>query len=348
MKKTILACALGAIATMSLHAYTEEHMVIEMKDGSTVEYNVADVEKVNFSVVEYNFTITPAEGEMVAYATVPSLLRVLPSETGASTLLGFGNVEGATAEEITAGEYGVYLSVSASKIYTGEFDLAENGDSYILKVVKYTEGGAEYVLDEVASGKLSTKFNQKNRKVTLELDAVMSDGTAIAAKYEGVPTDVESIEGIVPSKKYGNEAFYYNADGKESQANIASVSMRYSSYSSATTFTFTFEGYLGGQTEATLMIPDAVFESGQEEFSLPETNGWQFKLGYFIQLFGKTGNEDRDKYSNVADNGTMKAKKNEDGSYELFIEIQNYYDNYVGTHQGTPEKVILNYVGVIE
>lgn len=348
MKKMILAGAIGALATMSLHAYTEEQMVIELKDGTTVEYNVENVEKVNFKVTEFNFTITPANGEMVAYATVPTLLRVIPDNAGDPTLLGFGNVAGATAEEIAQGEYGVYLSVSPSKIYTGEFDLAENTDSYTLKLVKYTEGGSEWTLDKVTSGTLSTKFNNKTRKVTLELEAVMSDGTAISAKYDGAATDVESIEGLTPAKVYGNEGFYTNEDGAESHAVISSVSKRYSSYSKATTFTITFDGYLGGQDEATIVVSDAMFESGEEEFDLTEAIGWQFKLGYLIQLTGPSGNEERDKYSNVADNGFMKAKQNEDGTYELFIEIQNYYNNYMGTHLGTPAKVILNYAGVVE
>lgn len=175
----------------------------------------------------------------------------------------------------------------------------------------------------------------------------MKDGTAVTAKYEGVPADVESIEAMVPAIQYGNVGYYYDADGKESVVNIASVTKKYSSYSKATTFTFVFDGYLGGQDEATLVIPDAIFESGETEFNLPEANGWQFKLGYMIQLYGPTGNADRDKYSNVADNGKMKVKKIDDNTYELFIEVQNYYNNYMGTHLGTPQKVIINYSGAI-
>lgn len=348
MKNIIATCAIGALATMSLHAYTEEQMVIELKDGTTVEYNVENVEKVNFKVTEYNFTITPAKGEMVAYPNVPCLLRVIPEDNSNPTLFGFGNVGGTTPEEIAKGEYGVYLSISPSKVYAGEFDLAENTDSYTLKLVKYTEGGSEYILDQVTSGTLSTKFNNKTRKVTLELNAVMSDGTAVSAYYDGNATDVESMDALVPAKVYGNEAFYTNEDGEESHAMISKVSKRYSSYSKATTFTITFDGYLGGQEEATIVVSDAMFESGKTEFDLTVAQGWQFKLGYMIQLAGPTGNEERDKYSNVADNGFMKAKQNEDGTYELFIEIQNYYNNYMGTHMGTPAKVILNYAGEVQ
>ena len=276
------------------------------------------------------------------------MLRVAAaSGSGNPTLFGFGTVAATAAEDLTTGEYGVYISLSASKVYNGDVDLATEKDSYTVKLVKYTEGGAEYILDEVTEGTLSTSLNSKTRKVTLTLDAVMKDGTAVTAKYEGVPADVESIEAMVPAIQYGNVGYYYDADGKESVVNIASVTKKYSSYSKATTFTFVFDGYLGGQDEATLVIPDAIFESGETEFNLPEANGWQFKLGYMIQLYGPTGNADRDKYSNVADNGKMKVKKIDDNTYELFIEVHNYYNNYMGTHLGTPQKVIINYSGAI-
>lgn len=352
MKKTIIACATAAIATLGLYAATDEIMVIKLTNGTTVEYNVKDVEMVNFDVrvIEEDpiFTVTPPAGDAAAYTTIPTMLRVpAASGSGDATLFGFGTVEATAAEDLTAGEYGVYISVSASKIYAGDIDLATAKESYTVKLVKYTEGCAEYILDEVTEGTLSTNLNSKNRKVTLTLDAVMKDGTAVTAKYEGVPTDVESIEAMVPGIQYGNVGYYYDADGKETVVDIKSVTKRYSSYSKATTFTFVFDGYLGGQEEATLVIPDAIFESGETEFNLPEANGWQFKLGYMIQLYGPTGDADRDKYSNVADNGKMKVKKIDDNTYELFIEVQNYYNNYMGTHLGTPQKVIINYSGAI-
>lgn len=352
MKKTIIACATAAIATLGLYAATDEIMVIKLTDGTTVEYNVKDVEMVNFDVrvIEEDpiFTVTPPAGDAAAYTTIPTMLRVAAaSGSGNPTLFGFGTVAATAAEDLTTGEYGVYISLSASKVYNGDVDLATEKDSYTVKLVKYTEGGAEYILDEVTEGTLSTSLNSKTRKVTLTLDAVMKDGTAVTAKYEGVPADVESIEAMVPAIQYGNVGYYYDADGKESVVNIASVTKKYSSGSKATTFTFVFDGYLGGQDEATLVIPDAIFESGETEFNLPEANGWQFKLGYMIQLYGPTGNADRDKYSNVADNGKMKVKKIDDNTYELFIEVQNYYNNYMGTHLGTPQKVIINYSGAI-
>ena len=350
MKKTIIACATAAIATLGLYAATDEIMVIKLTDGTTVEYNVKDVEMVNFDVrvTEDAFTVTPPAGDAAAYTTIPTMLRVAAaSGSGNPTLFGFGTVAATAAEDLTTGEYGVYISLSASKVYNGDVDLATEKDSYTVKLVKYTEGGAEYILDEVTEGTLSTSLNSKTRKVTLTLDAVMKDGTAVTAKYEGVPADVESIEAMVPAIQYSNVGYYYDADGKESVVNIEKKKKKYSSYSKATTFTFVFDGYLGGQDEATLVIPDAIFESGETEFNLPEANGWQFKLGYMIQLYGPTGNADRDKYSNVADNGKMKVKKIDDNTYELFIEVQNYYNNYMGTHLGTPQKVIINYSGAI-
>ena len=67
-----------------------------------------------------------------------------------------------------------------------------------------------------------------------------------------------------------------------------------------------------------------------------------------IQLYGNDPSDPSAQYKNCADNGTMKVALNDDGTYELFIEVQNYYNNYMGTHLGTPEKSILIYVGAVE
>lgn len=343
MKKTIIACATAAIATLGLYAATDEIMVIKLTDGTKVEYNVKDVEMVNFDVrvTEDAFTVTPPAGDAATYTTIPTMLRVpAASGSGDATLFGFGTVEATAAEDLTAGEYGVYISVSASKIYAGDIDLATEKDSYTVKLVKYTEGGAEYILDEVTEGTLSTKLNSKNRKVTMTLDAVMKDGTAVTAKYEGVPTDVESIEAMVPGIQYGNEFYYYDYNGTETKANVVSAVKATSISRGVRKITFEVDKYIGSNgTEMALGVPDD-FLGKSGTYDLATESTWSYEFGA-ISLYGSYAG------FNQANNGTLTIEKKDDTNYLIHLELKNAYLSW-GQVTDRKERVILHYEGPIE
>lgn len=349
MKKAIIMAALALASATSLYALDEEFMTITLKDGKTATYNVADVEKVEFTQVHTDeaFTVTPAGGQTEGFLTIPSMLRVKAVETGDPTQFAFGTVEAATADGLCQGKYAVWLTVSAAKIYNGEFDLAESADSYVLKLIEYTDGDP-VVREKVVSGKLSTSVNSKNQRVTIALDAVFDDGTAVTANYTGLPADVESLEAVIPAKQYGNEVYYYDMDGNEFKSAVESVRKSYSSYSGKTTFYFYLENDLNSSGDARFIMDAdmlAKFEAGQSyTVAMNETPGWEFRLGS-IQLYCSPDSDSSKDYKNQADNGTLTITVGADGSsYEFFIDITNSYTNNSGEHSD-PQRVILNYKG---
>lgn len=348
MKKIISTIVSTAMA-VGVYAGVREMMVVTLKDGTTVEYNVDNVEMVNFQVTEDAFSVIPSGGTEAGYATIPAMLRQQPSEAGKPTIFGFGHVTATTAEDLTAGEYGVHVTVSAAKLYQGDIDLSTDKDSYMLKLVKYTEGGAERIWDNVASGTLTTKINAKNQRVTLQLDAVFSDGTVVTANYEGKPTDVESLDAAVPEIKYGNELFYFDTTGSEKHKNVVSATKSYSSFSGSTTFTLNFDSEVftssGGTTNIKIAIPETMLNSGDSSWSLAETTGeWRITFGGMF-FYGATGTS-MDTYSRIPDNGTLKVAVN-DGVYEIHLEIINSYV-YNGLKSGTTERIIVHYEGEIK
>lgn len=350
MRNKILTAALVAAVSLEMTALDEEFMVVTLKDGTTVEYNVEQIEKVAFDVrhTDEAFVVQPGNGDATAgYLTIPNLLRAQPAQTGEATMFGFGTVAATTAEELVAGDYGVQISVSAAKVYQGEIDLSSEKDSYTIKLVKYQDGGSEYILENVVSGTLNTKLNSKNQNVTIELDATFADGTVVTANYVGKPTNVESLAAMVPGINYGNEVFYYNTDGAETNLEIISASKSYSSYSKKTTLKFELDGYISGCETACVILTDDIMNSTETEFELATTVGWSFYLdGYsrLLQLSSPSGDESRDMYSAIIDNGKMRFVKNDDGTYELYMEFTNSYTS-MGNKGGTPERIIFNYVG---
>lgn len=321
--KTLRYTALALSAMLSLNAMADdEFMVITLEDGTTAEYNVADVTKVNFETrkeVIPEFTVTPAEGETVKFTKIPTLFRVSAASDGQPTIFGIGTVEAATPAELLAGEYGLILSVSAVKIYNGEFDLAENPDSYSLTLAKYEEGALIASEDKVVSGTLSTSIDNRTRKVTIKLNAEMESGTVVTINYTGLPVAAESLEAMLPTIKMGNEIFFRNGSAdEEKQQNI--VSARYKKSTSYQSFIFESED---GSSDVTLDIyNDALINGGDLDLSNEEVYGFVIKVSYAVQLGRR---KKGDLYSNSPTNGKLNITKNDDGTYDIFLEVTNTY-----------------------
>lgn len=340
MKKIITAVAISVAAVAAGSMSAEDKMIVNLKDGSTQEFNVEAIENVSFEYVEPAFTVTLADGTKAEYAAIPSLLRQTGA-TGEATQFGFGNVAAETPADLTAGEYGVYFSLSPTKVYNGSIDLATETSSYVLKLVKYVEGASEFILEKVTSGTITTSLNSKTQKVTVDINAEFDDGTVLAAKYEGAAKNITNIEDMLPGKAYGNEVYYTSPYG-ESHANI--TSLKVSTSSGKTTLKFGLDSYIGSYDYVQIKLEDSFLESNPGTFNMTEVTGWELKCGS-VQLCNVPDSDSSKEYKNVADNGTMKFIANADGSYEIFIEVENYYNNNMGTHMGDGTKVVFNFVG---
>lgn len=354
MKKFLMLAAMALASLTNIYAIDEEVMVITLKDGTTVTYNVDKIEKVAFDQIHIDeaFTVTPAGGEAEIFPAIPSMLRVKAAEAGDPTQFAFGTVEATTAGDLCQGKYALWLTVSAARIYNGEFDLAESPDSYILKLIEYTGEGDPIIRESVTAGTLSTTLNSKNQQVSIVLQATFDDGTTVTTDYKGLPADVESVEGVVPEKQYGNEIYYYDLDGNAFNATVESVSKKYSSFSGNTTFTFSLsEDYNDSNSEIRFAMGSdmlAQFEPGTAyTVAMAETPGWELRYGS-IQLYCSPDDDPSKDYKNQADNGTLSILVGEDGkTYEFFIDITNSYTSFAGAHSD-PQRIILNYKGEVQ
>lgn len=322
-----------------------ETMVVTLADGSKQTFYVEDVTDIRFSVetISYAFSVTPNGGEETGYETIPSVFRVNPAETGQATEFGFGTVQADDPSGLTAGEYGLWLTVSAAKLYQGEFDLAENPNSYTLRLLKYADSAVESINDKVTSGTISTSRNVKTGNVTLQISAVFSDGTIVTADWTGKPTDIESLEGMNPAHVYGNEFYYYSDyEGDPITANITSVSMT-TNTKNQRVFKFTLDQTLSGGTPE-IRILESLIGSGEIELASATQGDFEIRYGG-IQLAAP------ETYRNVPNNGVMNVVENSDGTYEIFIEVINSYTTDWG--YGTPstggdrQKILINYKGSV-
>lgn len=338
--KSIIS-TLAILTAFTASAEIRETMNVNLADGTTVTYNVKDVTNVTFESKEIReaFTITPAGGEKVIYETIPTMLRVVPGEEASSIEFGFGTVEAATGADLVAGEYGVWLRISPTKFGVADLNLAENPDSYLLTVMKYQDGQVAETYEKVTEGTMTTAINQKTKVVTLKLSATFEDGTLVTADYTGVPTTIETLDGIVPTKQYGNEVIVLNGDGSEmSHYMVSYVRASVSSYSGKTTL----KGYDEFDDEVFRVVTDNTVIN-QGKFNITEIEG-DAALTIIHKDIQVTSPETSG-YRNVVNNGTASVELDSNNEYHVLIEFDNYYSNSYGENLGDGRHVIISFNG---
>lgn len=353
--KLITATIAFAVSTCAMAG--NEKMIINTTDGNKTVLDVTEVSAGSFadnallvngekisalsdissiSFVDYEsfpFTVTDPDGNIkAAYESVPSVLRVLPSENGLPTLFGFGNVKASTPDEIPAGEYGVSLSLSPSAISAGGIsDLEANPNSFILKLYHYEDGQAVDSLYNVTAGSISYAWQPARRQLTLKINATFSNGTVLKSEYTGTPTDVESLEGMVPAKTYFNELVIVSADGNSSTSYAitgATLSKttpsQWNPYDNK--FTFTVPGFYD---MVTLSIKsEEIINKGDIELATATGDPFYIRFGSF-QFYSNDAGD----YKQSLTNGIMKVTKS-GNEYEIFVQFNNNY--YTHSSWGNP------------
>lgn len=286
-------------------------------------------------------SVTPQEGEMQAWA-LGTVLRMAPAATGENTRFVLAPAEGSTAEELTAGDCCVLLSLPATAITSGTLDLSEVG-SYVLKYYQYAhEGDATTftVKDDVVGGTV-TYAETEDGRIYIKLDAQFGDGTTLAAEYYGEPTPTDNIDGLEPVS-FVNQFTHYNAEGDIStQKTLTGVEYRVKS--SKTNFYFMYEdadtGDERGSTVPLLILPESMMANGTYELKDAQ-EGFEFKFGAIQLAVGQ--------YRNQVDNGTLTIEQDGEGNITVVLELVNTYTTDMGwqvSNGGTPEKISISYKG---
>lgn len=364
MKKALLSAAAAICAATLTAAIEEEMMIIRLANGNTVEYPVESVSSVRFEVreIRQDFMVTFPGADPIVTPIINPIFRVVPTETGQPVAFGFGTVE--TAEnpaDITAGEFGVLMSVSPSKVYTGTIDLAAEKSSYSLQLLQYEDGEVKTRWIDVTSGEITTSRNIKNGQVSIAIDAIFDDGTSLRVECSGRPSDVTSIDAMIPEHQISNEAFYYNSDeklvGNPTVESVSKVSKKISSLGgNAVEFTFDFgdSGYVAGESFGTISILEDFIAAHPEggDFNLTDHLGLSIMFGH-IQLFSIPESNPNYQYMTNVDNGTLSFSVDADGTYHFHLDVLNYYT--IPSHstgnddprKGTNEHIILHYDGPV-
>ncbi len=331
-----------------------ELQVIESGE-TTATFPIADITSINFGIETTVMKVTNPDGTISKYSEIPTMIRRVAESIGSPTLLAFGTVAAETPADLTSGDYGVCLTISPSVLYQGTFALEEVSSSVSVQMIKYGEGGGrEWLVDEIQSGTITSSLDRKSQTVTLALEVTFADGTTLSVDYQGKPTDVatdQSFDEMFTDQIYGNEMYYYNADGDLTfYGEITGVKMATKSSKKHFTFTTNPEtGYTASQFY--LQVSPDLFNTGK--ISMPDApdKSWSLVYGEF-QVFANEPHDsamDSGYYKNIADNGEMKISTNDDGTYSIYVNIQMFYDNAANglTHSGRPDRLIINYTGEV-
>lgn len=289
------------------------------------------------------FGFTPAEGSTTTYA-IPSVLRVKAAEQGGSTSIAFGNVQAAVAEDLLTADNAVWFTLSASKLYNGSVDLATEKESYTFRFIDYATGT---VYEDVTEGTITTA-STSDGKVYFKLNATLADGTVVEGEYFGEMTDVESLDAMIPIPVLPNEFTYFNSDGVQTNhGDIVTVMKKVSTSGGYTTLYFMPEGASQNDTYSTPQL-----QFGENLVNVGKVNLAELKDGdlFAIKFSNINLTSPDEKYygfANVPDNGTLSIAVDDEGNYDIYLEVVNRYNNSYTTGGGDNSKLILSYKGTV-
>lgn len=308
-------------------------------DDLRCEYNSAFT-KVYTATQE--ITVTPTKGD--AYTgNIASAFIVNPKNVGEATNFAFGDVKATKPADLLGGKYAAWISVSASKLYNGSIDMVSDASSYTIHFIDYA---TRTVYTKVKSGTITTaKDSEGNTYV--KINATLPDGIAFNVEYLGNPAEAESLEEIIPKAVEENQYKYYNSDGEI--AKTVKIGTSYITEGSTVKFYFVKDGATSKRDEEQVYIEVEPSLIGAGELSLPEiTLEKKYSIRYTVGGIQLDSHKKTGGYGNEPNNGTLSITKNEDGSYDIYLEVINKYKNSYTSDGGDNTKIVLHYVGTFE
>lgn len=351
MKKYILTAALTALFAMPAMAEDEEVMLVKHTDGSETAFKVESVESVSFATrrIPRDFVLTSAEStDEFVHPSIDVMFREPATTAGGAIRFGFGTVTGATTPaELKAGRYGVVLSLSPTKAVDGAtVDFATETNSYSLQLISYDEEGG--LLDNnsrVTGGSLTFAQNKKTGVANLKFNAEFRDGTTISVDFEGKFTTTDCLEDMIPPVVYGNEMFYYTAEG-DLQYHYGIYTVEKSTPSTSpndTRFRFYFSdgAMLGFFNYCEMQLSNGHLPAAGKTSEINLASSTGVTLSFDNLRLSATS----DAWTRALDNGTLRVSLDEAGKYHFFLDVIDSY-NITGQSvygNGSKVRIILNY-----
>lgn len=160
-------------------------------------------------------------------------------------------------------------------------------------------------------------------------------------------TNTESLDEIIPSVVAENEYKYYNADGEVSITRQLGTSYM-KEYKGNFTFYLIPEG--DGKTSSDrveVKVGSDLINAGEidlanigkEKIVDIKYNAGSIQLQSYAAGHG---------YGNMPNNGTLTVSKDENGVYEILLDVTNKYTNSYTTNGGDNTRIVVNYKGTFE
>lgn len=287
-------------------------------------------------------TVTPTKGD--AYTgNIASAFIVNPKNVGEATNFAFGDIEATKPADMLGGKYAAWISVTASKLYNGTIDMESDASSYTLHFIDYA---TRTVYTKVKSGTITTaKDSEGNTYV--KINATLPEGIAFSVEYLGKPAEAESLDEIIPKAVEENQYKYYNSDGEI--AKTVKIGTSYIKEGSTVKFYFVKDGATSKRDEEQVYIEVEPSLIGAGELSLTEiTLEKKYSIRYTVGGIQLDSHKKTGGYGNEPNNGTLSITKNDDGSYDIYLEVTNKYKNNYTSDGGDNTKIVLHYVGTFE
>lgn len=288
-------------------------------------------------------SVKTTKSETATEWAAASAFVVKPANVGDATNFAFGDAEAAEPLGLLGGKVGVWLSVSASKLNGGTIDMANDADSYTFRYIDYT---THNVYDKVASGTITTAEGYDGREY-VSVNATLDDGTVVSVSYYGNPTVTESLDAMIPSAVEENEYKYYNADGNLSLTRELGTSY-VDDYKGNLTFYLIPDGDTKYSSDKVVIKVESGFVNAGE-ISLAEVDNEKvFDIKYTaggMQLQSYAAGYG---YGNIPNNGTMTITKDDNGVYDIQLDVTNSYHNNYTEKGGDGTRLVVHYKGTFE
>ena len=287
--------------------------------------------------------ISLQKGDDTTQTSVLSAFTVKPATTGAATQFAFGDVEAAIPDSLVKGSQAVSVSISASKLYADTIDMANDQDSYTFKYYDYAK---HEVYEKVTDGTIVTSQDAEGN-LYINLVATLDDGRQVKVDYYGPVTEADSLTGMTPAAVAANEYKYYNSDGDLTVNRQLSTSYIDNDSQGNTTFYLVPEGETKfSYYKVQLKVSADLINAGEVKLAELD-NTCIFDLKFQLGGMQLQSNAAGHGYGNKPDNGTMTITKNDDGSYDIQLDVFNHYVSPWSTG-GDNTHLVLNYTGTFE
>lgn len=302
--------------------------------GNTLRANYSGTYAIAYTA-SGRFTVTPASG--TAYKGRMASVFTMTEGTGGTRHFAFGPVDTTSPADMRGGDCVVWFSVSAAKLGTGTFSVAEAAGSYTLRLIDYKR---QVVTEALAgtTGTITTALDPEgsNNTFYIALDLTLQDGTHIVADYFGSTTTVASFDDLYFEQAAENSMIITNDVGEET-ANVPLVGMQMRESGIFTYF------YLMKQPNddpddnfltPMIKIKTSLIDTGEIDLATAEARTWEVKYQTF-----QLSSQDNE-YMNKANDGTLSVSRNEDGTYSIYLDLLDSYTTPWGSTTGGTQSAL--------